>query len=139
MEDYLNKILFPYIARMRAKNQLDVTHPALVIYDTFCGQCTETILGMLEENNVYIVIVPGNCIDHLQPLDLSVNKAAKEFLRKQFTEWYSDQICQQLWKGIKPAKAIDLRLSIVKPLGAQWVICLYDYFNQNLIYQRMVL
>jgi len=46
----------------------------------FHGQFTETILGMLEENNVYMVIVPANCTDHLQPLDLSVNKAAKEFL-----------------------------------------------------------
>jgi len=53
IKDYLNKILFPYIARMRPKNQLDITHPALVIYDTFHGQCTETILIMLEENIVY--------------------------------------------------------------------------------------
>jgi len=79
-DKYLNKILFPYIARMRVKNQLDVAHPALVIYNTFHDQCTEIILGMLKENNVYIVIVPANCTDRLQPLDLSVNKAAKEFL-----------------------------------------------------------
>ena len=131
MQDYLNKILFPYIVSMRAKNQLDVTHPALVIYDTFRGQCTETILTMLEENNVYIVIVPANCTDRLQPLDLSVNKAAKEFLRRQFTEWYSDQICQQLHRGIKPAKAIDLRLSIMKTLGAQWMIGLYNYLKSK--------
>ena len=48
-------------------------------------------LAILE---VYIVIVPANCTDHLQHLDLSINKAAKEFLEKQFT----DQICQQLQK-----------------------------------------
>ena len=82
MEDYLNKILFPYIVNMIAKNQLDVTHPALVIYDSFRGHCTPTILTMLEENNVYIDVVPANCTDRLQPLDLSVNKAAKEFLGK---------------------------------------------------------
>ena len=122
MEDYLSKILFPYIVNMRAKNQLDVTHPALVIYDTFRGQCTQTILTVLEENNVYIVIVPANCTDHLQPLDLSVNKAAKKFLRKQFTKWYSYQICQQLRRDIKPAKVINLQLSIMKTLGAQWMI-----------------
>ena len=108
MENYLNNILFPYIVNMKAKNQPDVTQPSLVIYDTFQGQCTKTILTMLKENNVHIIIVLANCTDRLQPLDLSVNKAAKEFLRKQFTEQYSDQICQQLCKGIKPAKAIDL-------------------------------
>ena len=103
----------------------------LVIFDTFRGQCTERILSKLEENNVCIVIIPANCTDRLQPLDLSVNKAAKEFLRTQFSNWYSDQICNQLCRGVKPAKSIYLRLSIVKPLGAQWMIGLYDYFKSK--------
>jgi len=70
---------------------------------------------------VYVAIVPANCTDRLQPLDLSVNKAAKGFLRRKFNSWYSDQICDQLRRGIKPAKSVDLRLSIVKPLGAMLV------------------
>ena len=34
MVSYLDKVLIPYIARTRIKNQLDGTYPALVIYDT---------------------------------------------------------------------------------------------------------
>jgi len=88
MEDYLNNILFPYIARVRTTSNLDASHPALVIYDTFRGQCTERILRLLEDNNVYVVIVPANSTDCLQPLDLSVNKATKDFLRREFNSWY---------------------------------------------------
>ena len=95
------------------------------------GQCTETILSKPEENRVHVVIIPANCTDHLQPLDLSVNKAAKDFLRTQFSNWYSDQICNQLHQGVNPVKSVDLRLSIVKPLGAQWMIALYDYFKSK--------
>ena len=90
MEDYLDKILLPYIDRRRSENKLDKTHPALVIYDTFRAQCTQRILEKLETNNVHVTIVSANCTDHLQLLDLSVNKAAKEFLHKQFNGWYSD-------------------------------------------------
>ena len=129
MEDYLDKILLPYIDRKRSENKLDKTHPALVIYDTFRGQCTQKILDKLETNSVHVTIVPANCTDRLQPLDLSVNKAAKEFLRKQFSGWYSDQIYYQLRRGVKPIQSIDLRLSMVKPLGARWVISLFDYFK----------
>ena len=68
-------------------------------------------------------------LKRLQPLDLSVNKAAKEFLRKQFNGWYSDKIYYQLRNGVKPMQSIDLRLSVVKPLGARWMISLYDYFK----------
>lgn len=108
---------------------MDTTQPALVLFDTFRGQCTQRILSKLEENSVRIVIIPANCTDRLQPLDLSVNKAAKDFLRTQFSNWYADQIYSQLRQGVNPLKSVDLRLSIVKPLGAQWMIALYDYFQ----------
>ena len=26
-------------------------------------------------------------------------------------------------------RSFDLRLSVVKPIGAQWMICLYDYLK----------
>ena len=99
MEDYLDKILLPYIDKKRSDNKLDKTHhPALVIYDTFCGQCTQKILKKLETNNVHVATVLANCTDRLQPLDLGVNKAAKEFLHKQFNSWYSDNILSAaLW------------------------------------------
>ena len=73
------------------------------------------------------VIVPPNCTDRLQPLDVSVNRAAKQFLRTKFENWYTDQIVAQkdLGKEIEP---VDMRLTIVKPISAKWMVDLYDYF-----------
>ena len=72
-------------------------------------------------------MVPANCTDLLQPLDISVNKPAKLFLRSKFQEWYSDQVCQQLIK--KQDVAVDLQLSVVKPLGATWMMQFVDYIK----------
>ena len=47
----------------------------------FTGQNTEQVLKLLESNYIHFVQVPVNCTDRLQPLDISVNKAAKDFLR----------------------------------------------------------
>ena len=41
-------------------------------------------------------MIPANGTDRLQPLDVSVNKATKEFLRRQFHDWYAKQICEHL-------------------------------------------
>ena len=72
---------------------------------------------MLQESNILIVKVSANCTDCLQPMDLSVNKAAKEF--------------KQLDKGTEEHTPVDLKMSIMKPLGARWLVSLHDYLQEN--------
>ena len=79
--------------------------------------------------------MPANSTNRLQPLDISVKKPVKEFLRVQFHDWYSCQVCSQLDSGSENEQLIDLRLTIVKPLGATWLILLINYlqFTQSLL------
>ena len=56
---------------------LAVDHPAVVIFDNFKAQCTSELLTILDENNINVILIPANCTDRLQPLDISVNKAVK--------------------------------------------------------------
>ena len=124
IEDYIKLILVPYIENKR-KELKKPSAAALVIFDRFQGQCTPHILSLLSANNIHCAIVPGNCTDRLQPLDVSVNKSAKDFLREKFQTWYSDQVCSNLDDG--KDTGVDLKMSVVKPLGAEWLIDLYNY------------
>ena len=103
---------------------------ALLMFDNFKGQCTEALLKLLDENNVSVVLIPPNCTDRLQPLDVSVNKSAKEFLRRKFHVWYAENVCAQL-EGKLPKQQVDLRLNVVKPLGAKWMVELFDYIKSK--------
>ena len=91
---YVDKILLPYIKKTKSEMKLKQDQCALLIFDKFKGQVTEKMFALLEDNHVNIAVVPANCTDHLQPLDVSVNKPVKSFLRKQFQEWYAWKICQ---------------------------------------------
>ena len=130
---YIEKIIVPFVKEKRRQLHLEDDHPALVIFDVFKGQCTEDVLKMLEDNHIERVVVPANCTDRLQPLDLSVNKPAKEFLGRKFQEWFADQIAAQLEDSTQRVNAqqVDMRLSIMKPLGARWLVQLYDYLCSN--------
>jgi len=66
------------------------------MFDNFKAQCTPSFLSLLDKNNISIVMIPPDCTDRLQPLDLCVNKAAKDFLLGQFREWYAKQVCCQI-------------------------------------------
>ena len=79
MHNYAEKIIFPYIVKKREELKLAPDHRAVVIFDAFNGQCTENFLKLLESNHINVVLVPANCTDRLQPLDLSINKPAKNF------------------------------------------------------------
>ena len=64
-----------------------------MIFDQFKAQCTPTVLEVLKDNDILIALVPANCTDRLQPLDVSVNNSVKEFLWGQFHNWYAGEVC----------------------------------------------
>ena len=117
-------IIIPYFEQIRLRLKLAADTRGLVIFDNFNGQCTEKVFQLLEENNINFVLIPANCTDRLQPLDFSLNKPTKMFLRSKFQDWFAQQK-----RGEKPVEPVDLHLSIMKPLGAQWLVKLYDHFK----------
>ena len=74
-------------------------------------------------------MVPANCTDCLQPLDVSVNKAVKAFLRSQFQDWYAICMWQQMRLRSDEKQPVDLKMSIMKPLGVQWMLNVYKYMT----------
>lgn len=64
--------------------------------DNFKGQVTETFLALLDCYNIHLCLLPPNTTDRLQPLDISVNKPAKDFLKQKFDQWYSENFFEQL-------------------------------------------
>ena len=127
---YIERIILPYITKKREELKLQSDYPALVIFDKFPGQGTKKALKLLKNNNIHAVMVSTNCTNRLQPLDISVNKPAKNFPRQQFHQWYADQVCQQAQQKTT-CVPVDLRLSIAKPLGARWMIQFHDYLQSK--------
>ena len=130
MIDYFNEVILPYIKEKRSVLRLNSDQPALLIFNNFKAQCTSSFLKLIDEHNVNVALIPPNCTDRLQPLDLSVNKAAKDHLRSQFREWYAKEVCSQL-DGHAESKGVDLRLSVLKPLGAAWIVSLHRYIKES--------
>ena len=130
MKEYIDQIILPYIRKKREELKLASDYPALLIFDNFKAQCTPAILTLLDRNNINVVLVPANCTDRLQPLDLSVNKPVKSFLRNEFQTWYAKEVCSQL-RGQIENKPVDLKLSMVKPLSAGWMKSCYNYIKSK--------
>ena len=105
MVAYIYNILLPYVTSTRKKLQLSDTFPALVLFDHFKAQLTERVLDLLDFHNILVIDVPANCTDHLQPLDVSINKSIKHHLKECFQEWYANEGHKQ------QGRLVDMKLS----------------------------
>lgn len=128
---YITKVILPYIDSIREKLKLEKTHTALVLYDVFKGQTTPAIKRLLADNHVSVVMIPPNCTDKLQPLDISINKPFKDALKAQFHLWYANEVQKQLNNGSLDDINIDTSMTAIKGLSASWIIHAWDSIEQR--------
>ena len=102
--------------------------------DNFKGQVTASVSSLLEANNIHVCLLPANTTDRLQPMDISVNKPGKDFLKRRFEAWYAEEIQKQLdGNDIESTELapVDLSLPRLKVLGAKWILEMFHYLSHN--------
>ena len=68
-------------------------------------------------------------------MDIAVNKPAKDFLKRKFEHWYSNEVTKQL-QGVSDVESadiqpVDLSMAAVKELSAQWLVEMADFIASN--------
>lgn len=107
-----------------------------MIFDVFKGQMCQSTVDMLMENNIHFIHVPANCTNGLQPLDISVNKCCKDFMRQKFVDWYAGQVYDAIDRNGDELFQADLRLAVMKPLRPKWFVSFFEYIcsKPDLVY-----
>ena len=89
---------------------------------------TSPVLKVLSDNHILLQSVLANFTYLFQPLDVlgGPNLSVKRMIKKQYTNWHADQITQAMDKGQELKQIeIPLKLLIVEPLHAKWLIEMY--------------
>ena len=130
----LENIIISYVEQQHVSLNLAFDHPVLIIMDVFKDQMTCAVRELLNENHILLEKVPANLTYLFQPLDVQggPNGYVKRFMQKKFTLWHSDQVIRALDEGkdIKDVE-ISLKLSIVKPLHAKWLIEMHNHMTSS--------
>ena len=131
MIQYVDNIIIPYVHNVR--EVLNEDKAALVIMDNFKGQSTEKVIHILDTANIHVCFLPSNTTDLLQPMDLTVNKPVKAFLRRKFEDWYATKLISQL--DLTDIQPINLGLPVLKECGARWLVEAAEYISLMLLIQ----
>ena len=81
MIEYIETIIIPFVESYREFLD-DPNQSAVVIMDNFKGHVTTAVNNLLDAHNIYVCLIPPITTDVLQPMDVAVNKPAKDFLRE---------------------------------------------------------
>lgn len=136
MLEYVEHIIIPYVRNVREMLYTETT-PGLIIMDNFKGQVTVKVNDLLETNHLHVCLLPPNTTDLLQPMDISVNKPVKSFLKDQFAHWYAEQLLQQCEEQSDVPledvvlKPIDMSMAIMKNVSAKWFVKMAEYIADN--------
>ena len=114
MLDYINHMIVPYLLKTRECIGEDKT--ALVIIGNFKAQVMQSVIQLLEDNDVHVCTLPPNTTDLLQLMDISINKPAKNYLRAHFDEWYSQEVMKQ---------------PVMKEVSARWLVDVAGCIGDN--------
>ena len=115
--EYFEKVIFPFLDQIKERMGYPKEQMSLVIMDTLKCQDNDELRKLSMSNNCEVVIVPHNLTNKFQPLDLSVNKAAKAFISEKYNTWMTNEISKQIKRGIAPPDVkVSLNLSVIKPL-----------------------
>ena len=128
--EHFEKVIFPFLDQIKERMGYPKEQMSLVIMDTFKDQDNDELRKLCMSNNCEVVIVPHNLTNKFQPLDLSVNKAAKAFISEKYNTWMTNEISKQIKRGTAPPDVkVFLNLSVIKPLHAKWIVDLHHYLK----------
>ncbi len=97
--EYIEDIILPFVDKTKDILRASSDQPALAIFDHLKGQMTEKVFKVLEKYHIHSILIPPGCTDRLQPMDVSINRAAKAFLERQFQDWYAQQVMENMKSG----------------------------------------
>jgi hypothetical protein len=80
MEDYIDRVIVPYIGN----------NECLLVLDDYAAHKTASVIAHMKSKNITPFLIPGGLTFCLQPLDVSINKPFKDELRKQWKFWFEN-------------------------------------------------
>ena len=66
--------------------------------NTFKGQDNTEVAQLCCKNNYAFIIVTHNLTNKFQPLDITANKPAQNFIKDKYNMWYTEQVAKNSMK-----------------------------------------
>ena len=126
---FINKIVLPYVRKVRCDKGLNTTHPAILIHKAL-SDGEEEMFSLLKDKSILPVELPNDCTEC--DIALPIFQFIKEHWMEKFKHWYSNEVKQQLDRGTRWEDIfVDSQYGRLKELQAMWLVSAFEYIKAN--------
>ena len=86
---------------------------SLLVWDMFRSHITKNSKDRLSRHNTEIAVIPGGLTSLLQPLDVSLNKPFKDYVREEWNNWMQNEEKSFTKGGSMRAASLDVLCEMV--------------------------
>ena len=129
IQNFITKIVLPYVRKVRCDKGLKATHPAILIHQALTDG-EEEVLSLLQDNSILPITLPSDYTEC--DITFPIFQFIEEHLTEKFKSWYSDEVKQQLDRGKRVEDiSIDLQYGRLKELQAMWLVSAFECVKAN--------
>jgi hypothetical protein len=99
---------------------------SLLVLDQFSSHLKNSVKEKLRQGNTELAVIPGGLTSQLQPLDVSINKPFKVYMREEWNKWMMDETQHEF----TPKGA--LKLPTIKQV-CQWIKQSWSTVREDII------
>jgi len=104
--------------------------PSLCVLDSFRAHITEKVKKDFKRVGAQLAVIPGGCTSKLQPLDVSVNKPFKAYLRVSWSNFIREAT-EEMVKSKETDDPIERLRPADKQLVVNWIVSAVDKLKEK--------
>ena len=99
--------------------------PALIVWDQFRAHRTNPVIQKMAQLKTKVAVIPGGLTSQMQPLDVSLNKPFKAFIREEWNKWMLSEDFEVTPTGRRKRPSITQ--------VCEWVKRSWDAVNEEIV------
>ncbi len=140
MRNFVNKILVPYFAAIRAQLGLPPDQRALWFIDCWSVHRSDEFLSWMRENHPTIIInfVPARMTGLFQPADVGLQRLFKHSMKRTAHDDVVQEVLLKLKSGTPPDQVtVDSKIGILRDRTVHWMWRAYSELNNPRIVKKV--
>ncbi|KAJ3566905.1 hypothetical protein NP233_g6700 [Leucocoprinus birnbaumii] len=132
VQEWIRKIVVPYLDQVRQKKKLERMNGCVIIDCWRVHRSKEFLTWMRTEFGwIKIAFIPGGCTGKFQPNDVGIQRIVKHIIRQEASNYFMAQVKRHVDSGARGDFTFNTDLPTLRNASVGWITKSFEYFKEH--------